>query len=209
MVPFSIHSSSCCLLDWEGFEVEADMDQQAYTQALEGYLKSFLAAKGAKYAWGGFMEDRKNLYSKSPDFNLSEGSSRSIHLGVDLWAAAGTPVYAPYPGRIHSFQNNDSYGNYGPTLLLEHQTGDKIWYSLYGHLSKSSLIGLRVGAKVIAGEQIATLGKVEENVGWPPHLHFQIITDLLDFSGDYPGVAAADEKDLWASRVVDPAIVLR
>ena len=36
---------------------------------------------------------------------------------------------------------------------------------------------------------IARIGTTAENGGWPPHLHFQLITDLLDRHGDFPGVA--------------------
>ena len=105
---------------------------------------------------------------------------RTIHLGLDLFARPGEPVYAFMGGRVHSFQNNTAHQDYGPTIILSHETDSGIpFYSLYGHLAATSLDGLEPGMPVSAGQPIGTIGTSAENGGWAPHLHLQLITDLL------------------------------
>jgi hypothetical protein len=52
---------------------------------------------------------------------------------------------------------------------------------------------------------IADIGPRPENGNWPPHLHFQVMLDLLGNSGDYPGVAYPDQREVWTSICPDPA----
>ncbi len=53
------------------------------------------------------------------------------------------------------------------------------FFTLYGHLGAEVLTDLQPGMAVASGAQIATIGDSTVNGGWPPHLHFQIIADLL------------------------------
>jgi 4-aminobutyrate aminotransferase-like enzyme/Ser/Thr protein kinase RdoA (MazF antagonist) len=134
---------------------------------------------------------------------------RTVHLGVDLFGPAGTPVLAPLDGVVHSFAVNAEPYDYGPTIVLEHRPGGAPpFWTLYGHLSLDSLEGLGRGRAFARGEALASLGDVHENGGWPPHLHFQVITDLLGRSGEFPGVARADERRVWESFSPDPGLVL-
>lgn len=155
---------------------------------------------------GRYGEDR-TIY-KSPLYTR-DGEARSIHLGVDLFVPPGTPIFAPLDAIIHSFQDNNRLLDYGPTIILEHNLEGIKFYTLYGHLTRSSLDRLIIDQKIIAGEQIALVGKQEENGGWPPHLHFQIITDLLGFKGDFPGVARPSEKDYYLNLCPDPNLILQ
>ncbi len=100
---------------------------------------------------------------------------RTIHLGLDLFQEPGSPVLAPLDGVIHSFRNNNASFDYGPAVILQHNASNEIvFYTLYGHLSTDSLNKLREGKKVNRGDRIGCIGTLEENGGWPPHLHFQI-----------------------------------
>src|SRR5690606_28539933 len=137
---------------------------------------------GAKMGAGGYAENRIIYTSKV--FTGNE-EPRSLHLGIDVWAPAGTPVMAPLPGRVHSFANNTAYRDYGPTIILEHDLQGQKFYTLYGHLSAASLSGLQKGKFLAAGTEFAAIGAEHENVEWPPHLHFQLITDLLGKEGDF------------------------
>jgi 4-aminobutyrate aminotransferase-like enzyme len=65
-----------------------------------------------------------------------------------------------------------------------------------------------VGSPVAKGERIATIGSPLENGGWTPHLHFQIITDVLDMGRDYPGVCRASQHDVWRGFSPDPNLIL-
>ena len=134
---------------------------------------------------------------------------RTVHIGADVFVAAGTPVYAPLDGVVHSVRNNTRPLDYGPTIILEHRiSGGPPFFTLYGHLGVQSLTGLEPGAPVTRGEWIGTIGTTDVNGGWPPHLHFQIITDLLGYEGDFPGVAPPSQREIWLSLSPDPNLIL-
>jgi 4-aminobutyrate aminotransferase-like enzyme/murein DD-endopeptidase MepM/ murein hydrolase activator NlpD len=136
---------------------------------------------------------------------------RTVHTGVDLFLPPGTPVRAPLDGVIHSFLNNRTPFDYGPTIILEHtiKDSDLTFFTLYGHLSVESLEGLAPGKPVSRGEKLAEVGTFPSNGGWPPHLHFQLITDLLDNEGDFPGVVLPSQRDIWLSISPDPNLILQ
>ena len=160
------------------FEQEEDVQQK-----LNEYL---IAQKGGRenplFLFGGYLEKR-SFYTSSTLFK-KPSENRNIHLGIDVWADAGIPVYAAGEGVIHSFANNNNMLDYGYTIIVRYPE----YFVLYGHLSKSSLESLFVGKPVKRGEQIATLGTMKENGGWVPHLHIQIITHLDHHEGDFPGL---------------------
>ncbi|MNE29341.1 hypothetical protein D3C80_1228170 [compost metagenome] len=109
---------------------------------------------------------------------------------------------------VHSFKNNDNFGDYGPTIILKHEIEGFVFHSLYGHLSVESLNGLKEGMSVFGGQKIAELGDYTVNGGWPPHLHFQLIIDLEGNVGDYPGVCKLSEREKYLSNCPDPSLLL-
>ncbi|HLP96521.1 MAG TPA: aminotransferase class III-fold pyridoxal phosphate-dependent enzyme [Saprospiraceae bacterium] len=134
---------------------------------------------------------------------------RSVHIGLDVFLPLGTPVFAPLAGKIHSFQDNAHERDYGPTIILEHQMpGGLVFYTLYGHLTRTSLEGKVVGQSIAAGESFCQIGPMPENGNWSPHLHFQVILDILDKTGDYPGVAFPSQRAVWTSLCPDPWLLL-
>lgn len=175
-------------------------DEQVFNEYIFGTIEK----ANADYGIGKYKEDRI-IYKRSEVF----GTARSIHLGIDIWAHAGSPVNAPYDGQIHSFADNNNHGDYGPTIILSHEWNGRTFHTLYGHLSRSSLKGLNVGDFIRKGEKLATLGTYEENFHWPPHLHFQVIFDMEGKIGDYPGVCAKNEMDRYLSNCPDPNQLLR
>ncbi|MFO7867257.1 MAG: aminotransferase class III-fold pyridoxal phosphate-dependent enzyme [Candidatus Aminicenantes bacterium] len=134
---------------------------------------------------------------------------RTVHLGLDVFMPPGSPVKAPLDGEVHSFRNNRGELDYGPTIILKHRAGgeDIEFYTLYGHLSASSLEGVYPGKVIKKGEIFGWMGDSSENRGWAPHLHFQLIMDMLGRTGDFPGVARADERDVWLSLCPDPNLI--
>lgn len=171
------------------------------------YINNKLAESHCRYGIGGYMEHR-TLYARSSHFDTAD-EPRRLHLGVDIWAGAGTPVYSPLPATVHSFNDNNNFGDYGPTIILTHQLDGFELYSLYGHLSRESLVGLEVGKSIACNQQIGTLGEITENGQWPPHLHFQLMLDMEGYAGDYPGVGRYSEKDRYLKNIPDPALLLR
>ena len=116
-------------------------------------------------------------------------------------------MLAPLDGTVHSFADNNGRLDYGPTIILEHEIeGGLKFFTLYGHLTGDSLSGLAKGRIFKKGKRIGTIG---ENGGWPPHLHFQIVTDLLGKSGDFPGVAVPSQREVWLSLSPDPNFILK
>jgi len=174
----------------------------------QGYIDKTLNGNSSLVAYGGYLE-RRNLYSKSPGFVVKGEEERNIHLGIDLWAKAGTKVIAPLGGVVHSFKNNTVSGDYGPTIILRHELDGIQFYTLYGHLSIESLQGLYKNKEFRAGEVLATLGDTSINVNYAPHLHFQIIKEIGDFKGDYPGVCAQKDLHTYQKNCPDPNLLLK
>ncbi|WP_462266953.1 peptidoglycan DD-metalloendopeptidase family protein [Mucilaginibacter sp.] len=179
----------------------------ANTALFSAWINSELAYSGCRYGIGGYMEHR-TLYARSTHFN-TDGEPRRLHLGTDIWGPAGTPVYAPLEGQVHSFQNNNHFGDYGPTIILQHNLDGLILYSLYGHLTSDSLTGLHAEMLVTKGQRIGAFGQAAENGGWPPHLHFQLVFNLQGHSGDYPGVCRYSEKESYLQNIPNPELVLQ
>lgn len=179
------------------------------SQAWENYIQSYLEKNSAQVAFGGYAEKR-NIYKRSTYFNQSDKDlERNIHLGIDLWLEAGSKVFSPLDGHVHSFANNTNYGDYGPTLIIEHDIKGVVFYTLYGHLSLNSIQDLKKGQQVKSGEQIATLGSSEINGDYAPHLHFQIIRDMGNYQGDYPGVSNVKNLDYYLGNCPNPNVLLK
>jgi murein DD-endopeptidase MepM/ murein hydrolase activator NlpD len=170
------------------------------------YIDDALADAGARYGIGGYGEHR-TVYSRSRVFDAAEGEEpRRLHLGLDIWGKAGTPIYAPLDGKVHSFAFNDHYGDYGATIILEHMFHGHQFYSLYGHLSKADLV-TQEGKRINKGDLFAHFGEPAENGYWPPHLHFQLIQDIGNARGDYPGVCRFTQRAAYLANCPDPDLL--
>ncbi len=179
------------------------------SKAWEIYINNYLKKANKKVAYGGYLEHR-NLYDRSDYFSSqTEEAQRNIHLGLDLWCPAGTDILAAFNGVIHSFNDNTNFGDYGPTIILEHSLGSDKFYTLYGHLSRASIKNIKVGQSVKQGDIIAQLGDAKVNGDYAPHLHFQIIKDLQGKVGDYPGVCSAKELEFYKQNTINPKPILR
>jgi murein DD-endopeptidase MepM/ murein hydrolase activator NlpD len=128
---------------------------------------------------------------------------------MDIWGPAGTPVFAPLGGLVHSFAFNNHDGDYGATIILSHQLDGRSFYTLYGHLSLVDLEVAREGNFVVGGEPFAHFGAPHENGNWPPHLHMQLIENIGTHRGDYPGVCRFSERNGYLANCPDPDIVLQ
>lgn len=172
-------------------------------------VKRMLEDAEADLGIGGYGEVRPFYTTDAYLVKGNEGPEwRTVHLGIDIWGKAGSAVVAPLDGKIHSVRNNQGDCDYGPTLILEHQPKpDLTFYTLYGHLSMASLEGKQSGDLIKAGQVIGQIGDYPINGNWPPHLHFQVILDLLEWEGDFPGVAFPAQREVWMSICPDPALL--
>ncbi|HEV7779845.1 MAG TPA: peptidoglycan DD-metalloendopeptidase family protein [Chitinophagaceae bacterium] len=180
------------------------------TNLFTAWVNEKISHANARYGIGGYAEHR-TVYRVSKVFDAqSPGEEpRRLHLGTDIWGKPGTAVMAPLSGIVHSFAFNDQPGNYGATIILSHAFEGLHFYTLYGHLSLNSIKNIQEGDRVDKGEIFASFGIPSENGQWPPHLHFQLILDMSEWSGDYPGVCRFSEKEQWLANSPDPDIILQ
>src|SRR5438046_287050 len=166
----------------------------------------------AEAAFGVGRYDEPRLVYTSLLFGASSNATderRTVHLGMDLFVEPGTRLRAPLDGVVHIAANNSEPQDYGPLVILRHETsnGEK-FFTLYGHLTKETLAALKPGQRIGRGQEFARVGATDENGGWIPHVHFQIIVDLLDLEADLPGVAYASQRAFWTSLSPDPNLLL-
>jgi 4-aminobutyrate aminotransferase-like enzyme/Ser/Thr protein kinase RdoA (MazF antagonist) len=180
------------------------------TEALTGKIFGEMKRAGGRTGVGRYDEARM-LYT-SPLFSASDDPTeerRTVHLGIDLFVEPGTSLRAPLDGVVHSLANNSAPLDYGPVVILRHETGDgEDFFTLYGHLTRETLDSFKVGQRIACGETFARVGSAHENGGWAPHVHFQIILDVLELDADFPGVAYASQRSVWTSLSPDPNLFL-
>jgi len=212
VISANLGEGNCVVLDLSvgSTFLGADPSRFAEPVATAG-LQSILRAANVTVAIGCYNEPRP-FYS-SQLFSSGENPTnerRTIHLGLDLFTASGTPIAAPFSATVHAFADNRSALDYGPVVILKHETTDGLaFFTLYGHLSRKSLESLHVGDPIARGQSFASIGEASENGGWPPHLHFQLILDLLDLSTDFQGVAYPFQRDVFTSLSPDPNLIVR
>lgn len=207
VVDFDPQKDKLFPFDFTAANTGLSAEMVADTVAFSAWVNQILTQNKCKYGVGGYFENR-TLYARSAHFNTSY-EPRRLHLGVDIWGEAGTPVYAPFSGKIFSFADNDHFGDYGATIVLEHCFYGLKFYALYGHLNRKSLENLFPGKTIAQNEKLAEFGTPEENGNWPPHLHYQLMFDMEGNTGDYPGVCRFSEREKYQQNIPDPNLILR
>lgn len=169
----------------------------------------WFAQQGVPYGLGAYGEKR-SVYATDQFSDAASPERRTMHTGVDVFAPTMTPVFAPVAGRVAHVTYNSDPLDYGHTLILEHDAEGRRFYTLYGHLA-GTLPGLMsVGDHVAAGQLVAHLGDWHENGGWAAHLHFQIMSDMLEQqSGNFFGVGHESLWDVWQDICLDPNLIMR
>ena len=225
VVPFDPARDKLYPFDFTDNNVELSPEQIADTESFAIYISKTLREYQGKYGIGGYNEHR-TLYARSKHFDHSPVSGseaaratsppgpgdeepRRLHLGIDIWGPAGTKVMSPLDAIIHSFAFNNNDSDYGATLILTHNLVGLSFHTLYGHLSLNSLKNLHEGKHIRKGDVIGEFGMRFENGNWPPHLHFQIISDMQGWKGDYPGVCKYSERQQWLDNCPDPDLILQ
>jgi len=207
ILPFDMTSLKPSIFDLSSNNQELGEIDTSNVEKYSRYIFNKIRQQGNRYGVGKYDEDRV-VYKHSELFDHDK-ESRSVHLGIDIFVPPGTQINSPLPAKIHSFANNNTFGNYGPTIILKHILEGFTFYTLYGHLSLNSLSVLIDGQKFAAGDTIAWIGDSHENGKWPPHLHFQIIIDMGDWKGDFPGVASPSQRQKYLELCPDPNLILR
>lgn len=89
---------------------------------------------------------------------------KSLHRGIDLAVAQGTPILAVQDGRVVSAGDA---GSYGLCVVIE---DDKGYQSRYAHCSS---LNVSAGQEVKRGDVIAAVGSTGNSTG--PHLHLEVM----------------------------------
>ena len=162
-------------------------------------------------AWIGRYGEPRGVYTDAAfrEDAYCGSARRTVHLGVDIFMATGTPVHAPMDAVVEAVEYRTGHLDYGGMVVLRHTTpdGDE-FVTIYGHLSPASIRHLARGQRVVKGTPFASLGAPEENGGWQPHLHFQLAVAPDAMPANWPGVADPDDLDLWQALCPNPAALL-
>ena len=186
------------------------------TKTFAAYINTKRNEHNAKFLIGGYNElrviyKRSLLFDEEKKYGIEKAVAeepRRLHIGTDIWGDAGTAIFAPLGGMVHSFAFNDNFGDYGATIILQHQLDTIVFHTLYGHLSVKDLAPLQQGKYIGRGELLAHFGQPKDNGNWPPHLHFQIIADMELKEGDYPGVCKLSEQEKYLTNCPDADLIL-
>jgi peptidoglycan LD-endopeptidase LytH len=206
IVPFDKTKDKLLLMNFISSNKELNAALLGDVDSFSHYIQHKIQASNCKYGIGGYLEDRI-VYNVHQHFT-NQLQPRTIHLGIDIWGDEGTPIYAPLGGMIHSVAYNNTKGDYGATVILQHQLETLQFHTLYGHLSLQSIANLTEGQYINRGNVVGYFGNKNENGGWPPHLHFQVIEDLELKEGDYPGVCSKDELQKYLANCPNPDLIL-
>jgi len=93
---------------------------------------------------------------------------RPGHRGVDIGAPMGSPIFAARDGIVIAAGPADGFGNW---IVVKHDIDGKQVDTVYGHMYNDGLL-VKVGDKVVAGQEIAKVGSNGQSSG--PHLHFEV-----------------------------------
>jgi 4-aminobutyrate aminotransferase-like enzyme/Ser/Thr protein kinase RdoA (MazF antagonist) len=191
--------------------VSSDQEENA-AEPLTRRIFDGMRYAGVRIAAGGYDEARVIYGTDAYATGAITDERRTIHIGIDLTLESGSPLFAPLEGVVHGFMDAGERLDYGPVIVLRHDVADDegalTFFTLYGHLDGSALQGLTSGTRIAAGEQFASVGAAPVNGDWWPHLHFQVITDMLDVPCNFNGVAPASERRTWLSLCPDPNLLL-
>lgn len=110
------------------------------------------------------LKPARGWYTSRFGYRVSPTSGHAtMHAGLDIAAAPGTPVYAPADGVV-SFAGYDS--GYGKLVSIDHGYGV---VTRYGHNSK---VFVTVGQRLARGDLISAVGNTGQSTG--PHLHYEV-----------------------------------
>jgi murein DD-endopeptidase MepM/ murein hydrolase activator NlpD len=123
------------------------------------------------------LSERQSLINATPNIKPARGwltsrfgyrvspftSKATMHAGLDIAAAPGSPIYAPADGVV-SYAGYDQ--GYGKLVSIDHGYGVS---TRFGHTSQ---IYVQVGQKISKWDVIAAVGNTGRSTG--PHLHYEV-----------------------------------
>jgi peptidoglycan LD-endopeptidase LytH len=216
VVNFNASKEKIAALDLSKTNTELTEEIYSDTNSFSNYIDEKRKEENATFLIGGYAElrtiyKRSLLFDEEKKYGIEKSAAeepRRLHIGIDIWGDVNTPIFVPVGGTVHSFAFNNNFGDYGATIILQHQLDTIVFYTLYGHLSLADITQLQEGKYMGRGEKLAHFGDSHENGNWPPHLHFQIISDIRLHKGDYPGVCTEKESEKYLLNCPNPDLIL-
>lgn len=211
VLPTSGALEQAAVLDLSFDSLTGGDDPLTFDAALAaGRIRQALCCGGGVLGIGRYGEPRPIYTDRAFGQDGPTSARRTVHLGIDVFAAAGAEVATPLGAVVHDVDVCEGHLDYGGLVVLRHRTpaGDTFG-TLYGHLDPASIDTLVPGQRLEAGDVFAALGDETVNGGWPPHLHLQLLAaDPRELPAVPRGVA--DPDDLAAHRCVypDPSALL-
>ena len=102
-----------------------------------------------------------------------------LHAGIDIANSIGTPIVAAADGVV---TDAGLTAGFGAWVKVPHADGTVMFYGYVNFLL------LAFGERVMAGDQIATIGNRGQSTG--PHLHFSVLKNGTDYIDPVPWLAA-------------------
>ena len=159
---------------------------------------------GAVLGIGPFGEKRTVYQGEMFVSRFREETRRVMHLGLDLFMPAGTPLHTPMDAIVRSVEIEPDPLGYGCLISLEHHPENgPAFVSLWGHMAHEAMDRLTPGQKLEAGALVGRMGGPAENGGWAPHLHLQISADRRLSATEILGVGEEAYLDVWAELFPD------
>ena len=114
----SIPLDKYCFLDLSKSNAQLQQVDVSSSSALQTYINNQIKNNKSMVAFGGYNETR-NIYQRSDYFNQTNPEAeRNIHIGLDLWLAADSPVFAPLDAKIQWWHHKSHYSLIIKLLLL-------------------------------------------------------------------------------------------
>lgn len=157
--------------------------------AFQNAVFSELSASGRSWGIGKYLENRSVLLRR---FSQITAEGRTYHAGLDIVVPAGYALYAPLGGVVLAAGKEEEAGSYGGYVVLRHQLGGTVFYSLYGHLDAGHIVQPR--QVLAAADPIGRVGGGSDSGQWFTHTHLQIITEQASSAGRmYHGYVTAED----------------
>jgi murein DD-endopeptidase MepM/ murein hydrolase activator NlpD len=148
-------------------QIQAQFHVSEALKSAEGaYVKRQEAAKAEQARIAAEEEAKRPKCVRPAQGTFTSGFGArwgTSHNGVDIANAIGTPIVAAMDGTVVEAGPASGFGLW---VRIQHEDGT---ITVYGHMNT---IDVPQGAKVKAGQQIATIGNRGQSTG--PHLHFEV-----------------------------------
>ncbi|MCM1214113.1 MAG: phage tail tip lysozyme [Lachnospiraceae bacterium] len=174
------------LFELTGINLSGSSGTSDSLNSVSGATENGLTGGGTEYATGSIDPSMLDLVKELPNTTATKWLSKvlngrltspygsrvhpitkkqSMHWGIDIGAAGGTPIYSTVNGTVNTNTFND--GGYGNYLSITAADGTRHYYA---HMKSPALP--KKGATVVAGEKIGYVGTTGASTG--NHLHYEI-----------------------------------